>query len=110
MLDDLVEEVLRDEPLALQAALHVGQREQDRVDPLALDRGAELVEREAGPCRPGTLHGGGSGNDAQARAIVSCQPGSPTTASSASTTFGSNWVPEQRRSSATASSIGIAAR
>ena len=63
----------------------------------------------AGSMPAGTLHGGGSGH-AQGSRTVSCQPGSPTTASRASTTFGSNCVPEQRRSSATASAIGIAAR
>ncbi len=44
--NDLVEEVVRGEPLALQAALHVGEAEQDRVEAAGGHRGAQLVERE----------------------------------------------------------------
>ena len=107
---DLVEEMARVEPLALQAPLHVGQREQHRVDPVLRDRGAQLVEREsrrhAGSERYTAVEAGTRSGSCN----VSCQPGSSTTSSSASTTFGSNCVPEQRRISVTASSSGIAAR
>jgi hypothetical protein len=46
VLDDLVEEVACDQALALQAALHVAQREQHGVDLARVDRGREGVERE----------------------------------------------------------------
>ena len=51
VLGDLVEEVRRGQPLALQAALHVGEREQHGVDLAAADRRAQLVELQ------GRLHG-----------------------------------------------------
>ncbi len=44
VLDDLVEEVARGQALALQAALHVGQRQQDGVDLAGVDLRAQLVE------------------------------------------------------------------
>jgi hypothetical protein len=43
VLDDAVEEVPRGESLALKAALHVGEREQDGVDSPLLDLTPELV-------------------------------------------------------------------
>src|SRR5215213_7537944 len=43
VLEHLLDEVLADEPLALQAALHVGEDEEDRVDGAIADRAAELI-------------------------------------------------------------------
>ena len=43
---DLVEEVGGSAPLALQAPLHVGHRDQDGVDGAAVDQGAEIGEGE----------------------------------------------------------------
>ena len=43
MLEHLLDEVVPDEALALQAALHVGEDEQDRVDGAVADRAAELI-------------------------------------------------------------------
>src|SRR5690606_11181269 len=51
--DDLVEEVRRGAPLALQAALHVGERDEDRVDRAVVDHRAQLLEGE----HPGAGHG-----------------------------------------------------
>ena len=45
VLGDLGEEVAGGQALALQAALHVGQREQHRVDRAAVDPGAQLLQR-----------------------------------------------------------------
>jgi hypothetical protein len=42
--DDVLDEVVRVEPLALEAALHVGEAEQDGVDLAGVDRGAQGVE------------------------------------------------------------------
>ena len=43
-LTDLVDEELRVQALAEQAALHVGERDDDRVDLTALDLMPEVVE------------------------------------------------------------------
>ena len=48
VLQDVVEEVLRIQPLALQPPLHVGERDDDRVDLTPLDLGTQLVETEQG--------------------------------------------------------------
>ena len=45
VLGHLVDEVMRDQPLAHQAALHVGDREQDGVDLPPLDQIPKLLER-----------------------------------------------------------------
>ena len=44
VLGDLREEVAGGQPLALQAALHVGERQQHRVDLAAIDLRAKLLE------------------------------------------------------------------
>ncbi len=44
MLDHLLEEVVGDQALALQPALHVAEAEQDRVDRAVGDRLAQLVQ------------------------------------------------------------------
>ncbi len=49
VLDHLVEEVGSGQPLALEAPLHVGDRQQDGVDLAVLDRLAELVKRHLMP-------------------------------------------------------------
>ena len=43
MVEHVLDEVLADEALALQPALHVGEDEQDRVDRVVADGPAELV-------------------------------------------------------------------
>ena len=43
VLEHLLDEVVADEALALEAALHVGEDEQDRVDGAVADRAAELI-------------------------------------------------------------------
>ena len=48
VLEHGVEEMRRGEPFALQTALHVGQREDDRIDALVLHRVAQLIDRERG--------------------------------------------------------------
>ena len=48
VLEHVVQEVGRGQPFALQAALHVGQREQDGVDRFRLHGVAQLVQRERG--------------------------------------------------------------
>ncbi len=45
VLEHLVEEVARRQPLALQPSLHVGDRQQDGVDRPAVDGGAQLLQR-----------------------------------------------------------------
>ena len=45
VLEHLVEEVLRGQPLALEAPLHVGDREQHGVDRAIRDRLLQLIER-----------------------------------------------------------------
>jgi hypothetical protein len=47
VLDHLIEEVSRGEPLALKAALHVRHREEDGVHPSGFDLRAQGVEVEA---------------------------------------------------------------
>jgi hypothetical protein len=49
--DDLVDEERRVDPLALQTALHVGQRDDHGVDGARRDRGADLLE-VGRPARP----------------------------------------------------------
>jgi hypothetical protein len=43
---ELLQEELAVEPLSRQAALHVGERDDDSVDRAALDLAAQLVQRE----------------------------------------------------------------
>ena len=47
VLDDLVEEVRRGEPLALEASLHVAEHKEHRVDRAAVGRLAQLLERHS---------------------------------------------------------------
>ena len=49
VLDHVLHEVRADQPLALQAALHVGEDEEDGVDRPLVDRLAQLVERHQWP-------------------------------------------------------------
>ncbi|GDY72751.1 hypothetical protein SAV31267_022360 [Streptomyces avermitilis] len=46
MLQHLVEEEARGEPLALEAPLHIGEREDDSVDLAARDEGVQLLDTE----------------------------------------------------------------
>ncbi|GAA3241055.1 hypothetical protein GCM10020256_63650 [Streptomyces thermocoprophilus] len=48
MVEDLVEEEAGGEPLALEAALHVGEGQDDGVDVSGGDEGVQLLDAEGG--------------------------------------------------------------
>jgi hypothetical protein len=79
VLQHLVEEVAGGQPLALEAALHVGDREQHRVDAPGVDLGPQLLDRQCPwhespltdrPVSSEWVHAAQTGGDSPARDLV----------------------------------------